>query len=115
MLCVADCIADRVWLGIPQAIEWQHVGDQIEAAFPAYVATRYAHVREGAGVLGKHTEVLSKWGHWIHRLVKCNCSNYGRGSGVGRGLGVGVALGVLKRNVQLKSTGGPHVKAPAGM
>lgn len=40
---------------------------------------------------------------------------YGRGAGVGRGLGVGLVLGVLKRNVQLKSTGGPQLKAPAGI
>ena len=32
-LCVVDCIADRVWLAIPQATVWQHIGDQIDAAF----------------------------------------------------------------------------------
>jgi hypothetical protein len=31
------------------------------------------------------------------------------------GLGVGVALGVLNRNVQVKSTGEPQLKAPAGI
>ena len=27
------CIADRVWLDIPQAPEWQLIGDQTDAAF----------------------------------------------------------------------------------
>jgi hypothetical protein len=26
-LCVADCVADRVWLAVPQPPEWQHIGD----------------------------------------------------------------------------------------
>ncbi len=29
-LCVADCIADCVWLGIPQPAERQRIGDQID-------------------------------------------------------------------------------------
>jgi hypothetical protein len=33
MLCVRDCIADCVWLAIPEATEGQHIGNQIEAAF----------------------------------------------------------------------------------
>jgi hypothetical protein len=32
MLRVADCIADRVGLAIPQKTEWQRVGDQIDGA-----------------------------------------------------------------------------------
>jgi hypothetical protein len=29
---VADCIAGSVWLAIPQATEWQRIGNQINAA-----------------------------------------------------------------------------------
>jgi hypothetical protein len=32
MLRVAGCVADRVRLGIPQATEWQRIGNQIDAA-----------------------------------------------------------------------------------
>ncbi|HWN64450.1 MAG TPA: hypothetical protein VNN24_02055 [Candidatus Binatus sp.] len=32
-LCVADYVADCVWLGIPQPAEWQHIGNKIDAAF----------------------------------------------------------------------------------
>jgi hypothetical protein len=32
MYGVSDCIVDRVWLAIPQATEWQRIGDQIKAA-----------------------------------------------------------------------------------
>jgi hypothetical protein len=32
-LCVLDCIADCVWLAVPQPPKWQHVGNQIDAAF----------------------------------------------------------------------------------
>jgi len=31
-LCVADCIADRDRLGVPEPTEWQHIGNQIHAA-----------------------------------------------------------------------------------
>ena len=33
MFCVADCVADRVRFAIPQPTEWQHIGDEIDAAF----------------------------------------------------------------------------------
>jgi hypothetical protein len=33
MLCISNCIADSVWFAIPQPTEWQHIGDQIDAAF----------------------------------------------------------------------------------
>ena len=33
MLGVADCIADRIRLAIPQPTEWQCIGDEIDAAF----------------------------------------------------------------------------------
>jgi len=29
---VADCVADRVWLTVPQTTEWQRIGNQIDAA-----------------------------------------------------------------------------------
>jgi hypothetical protein len=32
MYCIADCVPDRIWSGIPQAAEWQRIGDQIDAA-----------------------------------------------------------------------------------
>jgi hypothetical protein len=32
VLCVADCIADRVWLGVPQRTELQLIADQIDAS-----------------------------------------------------------------------------------
>jgi hypothetical protein len=33
MLCVSDCIANCIRLAVPQATEWQGIGDQIDAAF----------------------------------------------------------------------------------
>jgi hypothetical protein len=30
---IADCILDCIRLGIPQATEWQRIGNQINAAF----------------------------------------------------------------------------------
>jgi hypothetical protein len=33
MFRVTDCVADRVRLTIPQATEWQHIGNQIDTAF----------------------------------------------------------------------------------
>ena len=32
MLRVANCIADCVWFAIPQATEWQRIGNEIDAA-----------------------------------------------------------------------------------
>ena len=32
MLRISDCVADRVWLGVPQPTEWQRIGNQINAA-----------------------------------------------------------------------------------
>ena len=34
-LGVADCIADCIWLAIPQATEWERIGDEIDAALIA--------------------------------------------------------------------------------
>jgi hypothetical protein len=31
-LCVADCVTDCVRLAVPQATEWQRIGNQIDAA-----------------------------------------------------------------------------------
>jgi hypothetical protein len=33
MFRVADCVADCIRLSVPQATEWQHIGNQIHAAF----------------------------------------------------------------------------------
>lgn len=32
VLRVIDCVADCVWLSVPQRTEWQHIGTQINAA-----------------------------------------------------------------------------------
>jgi hypothetical protein len=32
MLCIPDCVARRVWFAVPQATEWQRIGNQIDAA-----------------------------------------------------------------------------------
>ena len=32
MLGVSDCVADCVWVTIPQTTEWQRIGNQIDAA-----------------------------------------------------------------------------------
>ena len=32
MLCVAENVADRVWVAVPQPTEWQRIGNQINAA-----------------------------------------------------------------------------------
>jgi len=29
MLSVPDCVADRVWFAVPNATEWQRVGDPV--------------------------------------------------------------------------------------
>jgi hypothetical protein len=33
MLGVADCICDSIRLTVPEATEWQRIGNQIDAAF----------------------------------------------------------------------------------
>jgi hypothetical protein len=30
---ISDCVADCVWLAVPQPTEWQRIGDEIKAAF----------------------------------------------------------------------------------
>jgi hypothetical protein len=32
MLRISDCVADCVWLSVPNATEWQRIGNQIDAA-----------------------------------------------------------------------------------
>ena len=32
MLCVVDCVLGCVWIGVPQATEWQRIGDEIKPA-----------------------------------------------------------------------------------
>jgi hypothetical protein len=29
---VVHCVADRVWFAVQQATEWQHIGNQVDAA-----------------------------------------------------------------------------------
>jgi len=31
-LCVVDCVRDSVLFAVPQTIEWQRIGNQIDAA-----------------------------------------------------------------------------------
>jgi hypothetical protein len=38
MFCVVDCAADCVWFTVPQAAEWQRIGNQIDAAMNLCVA-----------------------------------------------------------------------------
>ena len=45
-----DCIADRIRLAVPQATEWQRIGNQIDAAM---IFARADFVN----------------GHYLHRLV----------------------------------------------
>ena len=44
MLGVGDCVADRIRLAVPQATEWQRIGNQIDAAmifaWPDFVKVR---------------------------------------------------------------------------
>ena len=35
MLCVSDCVHDGIRPGVPQATEWQRIGNQINAALVA--------------------------------------------------------------------------------
>jgi hypothetical protein len=32
MLGITDCVADRVWLAVPEPTEWQRIGNQINPA-----------------------------------------------------------------------------------
>ena len=34
-LCVVNCVADCVWVTVPQATEWQRIGNEIGATFVA--------------------------------------------------------------------------------
>jgi hypothetical protein len=48
MLCVADCVADRVRSVIPQPTEWQSIGNQIDAPLQFAICKRFlALVRKG--------------------------------------------------------------------
>ena len=38
MLRIADCVADCIRLAVPQATEWQRIGNQIDAAMNLCVA-----------------------------------------------------------------------------
>jgi len=53
--CVADCIADCVWLTVPQPTEWQHIGNQIDAAM---IFTR-SHLRKGVVSWSSHRPAVS--------------------------------------------------------
>ncbi len=53
---VPDCIADCVWLAIPQPTEWQRIGDEIEPSVHWLVPESRKDVRETS----KHS--------WLHHL-----------------------------------------------
>jgi hypothetical protein len=46
-LRVADCILDCVRLAIPQPTEWQHIGNQIDAAM-IFARTDFVNVHKGS-------------------------------------------------------------------
>ena len=46
MLRVSDCIRDGIGIAIPQRAEWQHIGNQIDAAM----------ITARAGFVNVHTE-----------------------------------------------------------
>jgi len=41
---ISDCVADCVWLAVPQPTEWQRIGDQIDAA-PIFARADFVNVR----------------------------------------------------------------------
>jgi hypothetical protein len=50
-LRVADCVADCVPLAIPQSPEWQHIGNQINAAF-IFARADFVNVHHYLGLRG---------------------------------------------------------------
>ena len=66
-LSVTDCIADRVWLGIPQPAEWQGVTDQIKAA-PILTRSDFVKVL-GRG--GRFARIHAKTLH-NYKIMPCN-------------------------------------------
>jgi hypothetical protein len=51
--CVADCIADCVWLAVPESTKWQRIGNQIDAApvlpWSNFVRVNLAVIRPSEG------------------------------------------------------------------
>jgi hypothetical protein len=43
MLGVSDCIRDSIGIAIPQPTEWQHIGNEIDAAF-IFARTNFVNV-----------------------------------------------------------------------
>ena len=64
MLRVIDCIAGRVRLAVPQATEWQRIGQQINAAM-IFAGADFVNVNEGI--------VGSRWLHRVVRSQKPSC------------------------------------------
>ena len=63
MFCVADCVAGRVGLAIPQPIERQHVGNQINAAF-VFAGADFVNVHGGLVLLTGRGAVTNRH-EWI--------------------------------------------------
>jgi len=51
-LCVSDCIADCARLAVPQATEWERIGNQIDAAM----------IFAGANFVSVHG--AARWSDW---------------------------------------------------
>src|SRR5678816_1827046 len=50
MLRVTNCVADRVWLAVPQPTEWQRIGNQIDTAM-IFAQSDFVKVHYGEGGL----------------------------------------------------------------
>src|SRR6266403_5673699 len=90
MLCVVDCLADRVWLAIPQATEWQRIGNSTprnprtsapDSAWQALDQFAQAKIqaKPKRGVLGDHRrqseqsrlELALRLSHRLQRANRC--------------------------------------------
>ena len=67
MQCISDCVDDRVRLGIPQFSEWQHIGNQINAAMifarADFVKVCFEKFRAIAVLFGRHQNNAHKLKH----------------------------------------------------
>src|SRR5262249_1735910 len=57
MLGISDSIRDGLWLAIPQATEWQHIRNQIDAAF-IFARTNFVNVFNLCHPFSASTECL---------------------------------------------------------
>jgi len=57
--CVADCVVDRIWFGVPQPTEWQRIGNQISAATVSARAEFVSVHRGGKRFIVRADEILT--------------------------------------------------------